>query len=141
MKLIQLVTAYTALLTLSDMKLDAQTAFDVYDMKRTLLTNASYFMNQEMKLASKYAAKREDGSPDIRDGRVIFAGADDTERTENAAAYNAARQKLCLVDADCKYESIESKKVLYIPSSERIMPSVFEALEPIARVVVNGSEL
>lgn len=141
MKLIQLVTAYTALLTLSDMRLDAQTAFDVYDMKRTLLTNASYFMNQEMKLASKYAAKREDGSPDIRDGRVIFAGADDAERAENAAAYNAARQKLCLVDVDCKYESIESKKVLHIPSSERIMPSVFEALEPIARVVVNGSEL
>lgn len=140
MKLIELVTAYTALLTLSDMKLDAQTAFDIYDMKRTLQTNASYFANEEMKLALKFAAKREDGSPDIRDSRVIFAGADDAEKAMNATAYSTARQKLCSVEVDCKYEGGENEKVLYIPSSEKITPFVFEALEPIARVVVNGTE-
>lgn len=137
MKLIEIVTAYTALQTLSDVSLPAQTAYDIFMMKQNLRGETNYFLGEEMKLAKKYAAKREDGQPDIRDGRVYFAGETDEERMENAKAYNEARAKLCWVEADYKYKNLPA--VLRIPAGAKVTVALLEALAPVAKVVIDGT--
>lgn len=137
MKLIEIVTAYTALQTLSDVSLPAQTAYDIFMMKQNLRGETNYFLSEEMKLAKKYAAKREDGQPDIRDGRVYFAGETDEERMENAKAYNEARAKLCGVEADYKYKNLPA--VLRIPAGAKVTVALLEALAPVAKVVIDGT--
>lgn len=139
MKLITIVTAYAALGELSNIKLDAQTAYNVYEMKRNLREQVAYFTTEEMKLIDTYAARRADGQPDIRDGLVYFSGDTDEERAANARAYNTERAKLCSVDTRCIYDDRLAE--LRVPGNIRISPTVFEALESFAKVTIDAPEI
>lgn len=137
MKLIQIVTAYTALQALNDATLDAQSAYNVYRLKNALRESVNYFVAEETKLAGKYA-KQKDGALEIRDGRIFFAGETDEERMANAEAYNRERAMLCAVDADgVKF----AKASIHVPAGFRLTPAFFEALEGFAVVAVDGAEL
>ena len=132
-----MVSAFTALNMLNDTKLDAQSAFGVYKIRRELRDHVNYFLVEEMKLAGKYAAIREDGAPDIRDGRVFFAGEPDEEKHRNAEEYARKRKELCEVDAG----EIGEKVTIRVPADMRLAPAFFELLEPFAVVEIDGAAL
>lgn len=137
MKLSIMVSAFTALNALNDTQLDAQSAFGVYKIRRELRDHVNYFLVEEMKLANKYAAKREDGAPDIRDGRVFFAGETDEEKRRNAEEYARARAALCEVDAG----EIGGKVTIRVPADMRLAPVFFELLDPFAAVEIDGASV
>ena len=130
-----MVSAFTALNALNDTQLDAQSAFGVYKIRRELRDHVNYFLVEETKLATKYAARREDGAPDIRDGRVFFAGETDEEKRRNAEEYTRARKALCEVDAGV----IGEKVTIRVPADMRLAPVFFELLDPFAVVEIDGA--
>ena len=132
-----MVPAITALNMLKDPELDPQTALGVYKIRSELSDHVNYCLVEGMKLAGKYAAIHDDGAPDIRDGRVFFAGETDEEKHRNAEEYARKRKELCEVDAG----EIGEKVTIRVPADMRLAPVFFELLEPFAVVEIDGAAL
>lgn len=118
MHLIQCVNAYTAILALSDRECDYKTAHGLVLLKHRLQPHVEFFALREMELVSEYAAKDENGRPDINDrGKFVFA---DPVKAEE---YAARRAELGMVDVQ------ESFPLLHVSMPATIRPMYLEALE------------
>lgn len=135
MKLIQYAAAYAAMLTLDSTRLSAQDAYNIVRLKRLLAPKAQDFQRAEQELIERYGAKLPDGRPDIRSGRLMFDGADDSERLAKARAYDKAHSELCAVDDNDELPRIE----LHFPADSKITPAALEALDSVALVIIDAA--
>lgn len=135
MKLIQYAAAYAALLTLDSEQLSAQDAYNIVRLKRLLAPKAQDFQNSEQALIERYGAKLPDGRPDIRGGRLMFAGADEDEKLYNGRAYDNARRELCAVEDDEELPRFE----LHFPADAKITPAALEALDSVSLVIIDAA--
>lgn len=135
MKLIQYAAAYAALLTLDGAKLGAQDAYNMVRLKRLLAPKAQDFQRAEQELIERYGAKLPDGRPDIRGGRLMFNGADDSEKIEKARAYDKAHNELCAVEDSEVIPRLE----LHFPADAKITPAALEALDSVALVIIDAA--
>lgn len=136
MKLINYISAYTALGVLAKLPLPAPTAYAVYKLRLAIAPKAEYFTREEHKLAEQYGARRADGKLDIREGRVVMRGDTDEERNKAAAEYIAKRDELCRVeDSD-----VIPRPVIRLPREAVIAPEMLEALDGFAVIEVDGDE-
>lgn len=116
--LIQCVNAYAALLPLMDREWDYKTAHGLMMLKRKLQLHASFFSQEEMKLAQEFAEKDENGQ--IRwKGAGRFAFQDPSRAKE----YDSRRTELGAVEIQEQWEPLR------IPVPEAIKPAQLEALE------------
>lgn len=131
MKLIEYVTVYAALLALSKTELPAQSAYNVVKIKKNILPQVEHFQKTELELVEKYAAKLDNGKPDVRQGRVMF------ETDTDKQCYDKARHELCAIEDHYIYDKID----IVIPRHCTVSPGTLEALESVARVVIDGDDV
>ena len=134
MKLINYANAHMALTVLSKAQLPVSNAYAVYKLRRDIAPKADFFVAREREIISKYGAKRNDGSIDIRDGKVAILGDTEAERADNLAAYNRERDALCNIDEN----EVLCKPVIRLPADIRITPEMIEAIEAVAVIEVDG---
>lgn len=116
--LIQCVNAYAALQPLMDQEWDYKTAHALMMLKRRLQPHASFFSQEEMKLAEEFAEKDEDGKIQWKGtGRFAFQ---DPSRSQE---YAGRRMELGMVEVQEAWNPIRAS----VPAS--IKPAQLEALE------------
>lgn len=110
----QITEAYHAISELMKEPTSLQNAHALVTMRRELAPHAGFYADREMEIVGKYAVKKEDGSPDIRDGQFQVAA-------ENLKAFTEEHAELDAVEV-----SVGGKPCLH--GYTEIKPCVLEPL-------------
>ena len=126
MKLLQYVSAYIALLTLTKKEMPYAASYELVKLKQRIFPKVEYYTEEEKKLVNRFAQTDESGRPTIRNGSFTCKGDGERERAANTAEYERLRGDLGNVeDGDAII-----KPVIRLPEDIRVSPEVLEALEP-----------
>ena len=90
----QIVKAFPALAELKKLRLPYAKARDIHKAHKALESEFQFFAAEEAKLINEFAAKGENGTPQIADGRITFANA------ETKSKYIARITELETTEAD-----------------------------------------
>lgn len=118
MLLIQCITAYTAVLALSEQEMNYETALALVVLKKRLAPHVEFFAGKERALIDEYG-KRDDAGKLIRSGQDGFV----LDETKDLREYAARRAELSATNVPEDFEP------LHAPSPQQIKPAHLEALE------------
>ena len=117
MILIRCITAYTALLALSEQSMPYDTALAFVLLKKKLAPHAEFYAEKERELVEEYA-KRENGEI-VMDGPGRFV----LDTDKDLAEYNCRKRELASTEVPEEFEPIKAS------CPEKISPAHIEALE------------
>ena len=124
MKLIQCVTAYIALSTLSKKEFSYDTSYKIVKLRQELASDVDFYAAEEKKLVERFAKLDETGAVAVRGGEFFYKGETEAELRENRAAFERARAELGAIEIDREIDTVS----LVIPAGVRVSPETIEAL-------------
>ena len=118
MKLSKIIAAYNVLETMTNHLYDYKVAYQLYTLKKDMVSHVQFYAAEELKMVEKYAEKNENGKAVIQpDGKFNFMSAEAKE------GFLADSEALGNVTADW------SREVLKLPITPMISMKQLEALD------------